>query len=160
MPIIFGWGRQTTWNVGPVFKRVCDHCHNEEYWTLLRRTTWFTLFFIPVIPYKSVWWLLCPICKYGLELKPEQVKTLQPIAEVNQLLNTGAITVEEYHKRVAALNSSSDSTEAPATEVSMLPEAKVVAAEVKDTKGKFCGECGKEIMSEGKFCVHCGTKIN
>jgi len=49
--IIFGWGHQTIKNIGPTFKNHCSHCNNEDYWTLTKYTTWFTLFFIPVIPY-------------------------------------------------------------------------------------------------------------
>lgn len=106
MPIIFGWGRQTTWNIGPVFRQQCSHCNNNEFWVLLRRTTWFTLFFIPIIPYKSAWWCLCPICKYGIELKPEQVQKLKPIAEANQQLNKGEITEQQYQIKMASINGS------------------------------------------------------
>ncbi|HEV7449468.1 MAG TPA: zinc-ribbon domain-containing protein [Candidatus Paceibacterota bacterium] len=154
--IIFGWNFQTTWFIGPVFKRTCDHCNNEEFWTLVRRTTWFTLFFIPVIPYKTEWLLLCPICKYGLDLKQDQVDILRPIAEVNQLLNTGVITAEEYHLRVAALNNAAPD----ASPAELLPEAQKIQEEVKDEPSKYCGACGKEVVPQGQFCVHCGTQIN
>lgn len=30
---------------------------------------WFTLFFVPVIPYRKEYWLLCPICGVGYELE-------------------------------------------------------------------------------------------
>jgi len=46
MPIIFGWGRQSIKSIGVVFKNLCSHCHNEEYWIMTRIVTWFTLFFI------------------------------------------------------------------------------------------------------------------
>jgi len=156
MPIIFGWGKQTTWNVGPVFRQRCSHCNNEEYWVLLRRTTWFSLFFIPIIPYKTQWWLLCPICKYGLELKPEQVKQLQPIAETNQLLATKRITEQEYQARMVALNSNPTAT----ADTPSLPQVEAeVEAEAK-TDTVYCSDCGKELMSDSRFCAHCGTKIN
>src|SRR5581483_11405740 len=152
--IIFGWGFQTIKIFGPVFKRMCDHCHNEEFWILKRRITWFTLFFIPIIPYKIEWMLLCPVCTYGLMLESAQVEKLRPLAEINQELETGKITVEQYHHKIALLNStavSSSDSEKPS-----LPEQKALEA----SKSIFCSECGKEVAADGKFCVHCGTQIN
>ena len=55
--IIFGWNFQTIKQIGFVFKKVCEHCNNEEYWVLTRTITWFTLFFIPVIPYSFKFFL-------------------------------------------------------------------------------------------------------
>ena len=72
MFFIFGWGRQLKKKFGPVFKKMCSHCHNEDYWIFLRISTWFTLFFIPVIPYSWKYFLACPICEYGVYLKPAQ----------------------------------------------------------------------------------------
>lgn len=156
MPIIFGWGRQTTWNIGPVFRQHCNHCNNDEYWRLLRRTTWCTLFFIPIIPYKTEWWLLCPICQYGLELKDKQVRELQPIAEVNQLFATGEITEQEYQTRSAALNNTATTTHKNRS----LPEAQIKIAEEAKTNTTYCDNCGKGILPDGRFCTSCGSNIN
>jgi len=30
--------------------------------------TWFTLFFIPCVPYETKYWVGCPHCKYGYEV--------------------------------------------------------------------------------------------
>ena len=77
--IIFGW-RTIVSTIGAVFKRMCDHCHNEDYWILTKTTRWFTLFFIPVIPLETKYFLACPVCKYGFALKGDQVKTISSIA--------------------------------------------------------------------------------
>ncbi|HTX87150.1 MAG TPA: zinc-ribbon domain-containing protein [Candidatus Nanoarchaeia archaeon] len=156
MPIIFGWGRQTTWKVGPVFRQLCNHCKNDEYWILIRRTTWFTFFFIPIIPYKTQWWLICPICQYGLKLEAEQVKKLQPIAEINQLLAMKKITEQEYQSRIALLEGSSS---APENQNQLIEEKAEIAQEAK-TKSVYCDNCGKELTSGGLFCINCGSKIN
>src|SRR3990167_6580332 len=97
--IIFGWGHQTIKNFGPTFKNHCSHCNNEEYWTLTRHTTWFTLFFIPIIPYSVKYFLSCPICQYGITLDNKQVEQIKPIAEANQLLIDGKITEVEYKNK-------------------------------------------------------------
>lgn len=155
--IIFGWNHQTIWNVGFVFRQLCDHCHNEEYWVLMRRTTWFTLFFIPVIPYKTEWLLLCPVCKYGVELKSEQVEKLRPVAETNNLLATKQITEDEYRRRMNSITGSVVTvSEAPeATPI----ETKEIAKEIAATKTVFCGDCGKEIKPDGRFCTNCGSQV-
>src|ERR1035437_2087230 len=122
MPIIFGWGRRTVKNIGVVFKNICNNCHNEEYWVMTRVMTWFTLFFIPVIPYETKYFLSCPVCKYGITLDGEQLEKLRPIAETNQLLAEGQITQEDYGKRLKELDSASvDQVEVEAKEEKALP---------------------------------------
>ena len=148
--IIFGWGHQTIWVIGPAFQRMCDHCHNEEHWVLMRRTTWFTLFWIPVIPYKTERLLLCPTCKYGLELDSAQFEKLRPIAETNQMLASGTITEVQYRTKMEALNSGVVTPENKPAE----PEVVALAT----AKSVYCGECGKDLLPEGRFCVHCGAK--
>lgn len=154
--IIFGWGKQTIWNVGAVFKQLCSHCNNEEYWVLVRKTTWFTLFFVPVIPYKTEWLLICPVCKYGVELKAEQVQKFRPIAEINKELMDKKISSEQYQTKMAALTAS------PSEIVAKVPEPTPIEAEAREidqTRSKFCGECGKDLLPQGKFCIHCGTQV-
>ena len=68
MFFIFGWGRTTVKDHGAFHPMLCPHCDNERYWQLYSKTTWFTLFFIPVIPYSFKYFLLCPICEHGLDL--------------------------------------------------------------------------------------------
>lgn len=141
---------------------------------LMRRTTWFTLFFIPVIPYKTEWWLLCPTCQYGITLESEQVEKIRPVAEANHQLSKGEITETEYFARMAALNGTEETKVIEAEPAQALPEPEVVpelevlpaipapaqevALETASVRSKFCGECGKGLQPEGKFCIHCGTK--
>ncbi|OGJ55213.1 hypothetical protein A2880_02790 [Candidatus Peribacteria bacterium RIFCSPHIGHO2_01_FULL_49_38] len=147
--IIFGWNHQTIWVLGSVFKQMCDHCHNEDYWVLMRRTTWFTLFFIPVIPYRTEWMLLCPVCKYGLELNSDQLAKVRPVAEANQMLTSGKITEVQYRTQMEALSGVVTTENKPTeTETVALAEAKPA----------YCGECGKNLLPEGRFCIQCGTK--
>ena len=60
--IIFGWGHRTTNDFGPTLALNCPNCKNDSWWHLVSYKTWFTLFFIPVIPYESEHLLLCEIC--------------------------------------------------------------------------------------------------
>lgn len=150
--IIFGWGRQTIKRIGIAFKRMCDHCHNEDYWVLTQITTWFTLFFIPVIPYSTKYFLSCPVCQYGLTLDSKQVEEIRPLAETNQLLVDGKITAEEYHARLnQPHNESPEPIKAEVVEVKKSANA--------DENLSFCGNCGTALSKELKFCGNCGAAV-
>jgi len=92
--IIFGWGKVTLKNYGAIEKKQCPHCHNEGMWELRRYRTWFTLFFIPVIPYNQKALLVCPICEQCLCLNSAQFQQLK--ASLENPNQTGASTVEHY----------------------------------------------------------------
>lgn len=150
--IIFGWGRQTIKQIGIAFKQICSHCNNEEFWILTRTITWFTLFFIPIIPYSVKYFLSCPVCKYGLTLEGKQLETIKPVAKINQLLANGQITDNEYQLRISQLNSSS------ATSVdNEIVETKILSSGEKNLS--YCGNCGTGITKELKFCEDCGVAI-
>jgi|LSQX01.3.fsa_nt_gb hypothetical protein len=103
MFIIFGWGRQTLKSFGPVLKYHCDHCNNDKHWDLYCKRTWFTLFFIPVIPYSTEYLLLCPVCKYGVKLEKERFEEYKAIAQCNTALLNKVITQEEHAARMGQL---------------------------------------------------------
>ena len=63
--IIWGWGRQTRRTLGVVGISKCSHCGATAEFHLVQRRTWFTLFFIPVIPYSSEHHVLCSSCEWG-----------------------------------------------------------------------------------------------
>ncbi|MEN9913023.1 MAG: hypothetical protein RLY66_431 [Candidatus Parcubacteria bacterium] len=151
--IIFGWGFQTIKNFGPVFKKLCSHCHNEHYWVLTKIKTWFTLFFIPVFPYKIEHYLSCPVCKYGVTLNGDQFTQMEPLAETNQLLVDGKITNEEYHIRISLLSSGSqDAVKSEVVETEFFPKD-------KDIRISYCSSCGTQAIKELKFCGNCGISV-
>jgi hypothetical protein len=152
MPVIFGWGRKTVKQIGVVFKKLCNHCHNEEYWVLTKITTWFSLFFVPIIPYSTKYFLSCPVCKYGLDLNQKQIEEIRPLAETNQLLIDGQITKEEHAARIAQLNGN-----APKRVQAEVVEPKALG----DNKAEltYCSQCGTEIVKDIRFCGNCGTQV-
>lgn len=79
--IIIGWGFKTSKNYGPVRKIQCNNCNNEANWYLQKMTIWFTLFFIPVIPYRINYFLICPVCRNYLGLQKEEFEQLREIME-------------------------------------------------------------------------------
>jgi hypothetical protein len=60
--IIFGFGKQTVKEYGDVQGPVCERRGHSEPSRLLRARTRFTLYFIPIIPYRTEYLLVCPVC--------------------------------------------------------------------------------------------------
>lgn len=50
----------------------CAHCDKELRHKVVRRKTWFTLFWIPVIPIISQYFVACPICDYGIKVSKKK----------------------------------------------------------------------------------------
>lgn len=61
--IIFGWDYRRVQNYGPVKRDQCKDCKNETTFQLQKLSTWFTIFLLPIIPYRTNYLLVCPICK-------------------------------------------------------------------------------------------------
>ena len=151
MFVIFGW-RQIIDEIGMVYKNMCSHCHNDDYWVLVEITKWFTLFFIPVFPYSTTYFLRCPVCKYGVTLNDEQVATLRPLAEANKMVLNGKITMEEHQAMVSKLNG----TPTPVT-AEVVEKEIAIAAEANLC---YCSNCGDGVTNESKFCGNCGTAVS
>lgn len=81
--LIVGWGHRKREVLGPLDKRSCPNCHNVDYWELHRTRDFGTLFFIPVLPYSTVYYEVCPICKTARQVAPEDVGALKKFAQMN-----------------------------------------------------------------------------
>lgn len=75
--IIWGWGKVTKKIIGSVFQRTCNFCNTTKVWQLFVMRTWFTLFFIPIIPYKKRYGVGCPNCGSYIELTAEQFEQMK-----------------------------------------------------------------------------------
>jgi len=76
MFIIFGWGRRTIRALGFTGARLCANCRNTSQWKVIKVTRWFTLFFIPVIPYESRYVAMCPVCSRGIQVDAQTAQNL------------------------------------------------------------------------------------
>lgn len=76
MFIIFGWGKPIQKYYGSLFKYHCSHCNNTGDWEFNKYSLWLTLFFIPIIPYETHYYLTCPTCEWGIELNGAEAKEL------------------------------------------------------------------------------------
>ncbi len=75
--IIFGWGKVTKKFLGAIGRLQCGNCNNEAQWELCVLRVWFTLFFIPVIPYKTTYCMMCPVCNSYIEVSKERFEELK-----------------------------------------------------------------------------------
>ena len=61
--IIWGWGKVTRkTSLDLYFERSCNYCNSTEILEFMCVRTWFTLFFIPIIPYRKQYCITCPKC--------------------------------------------------------------------------------------------------
>lgn len=90
MFFVFGFGKQTVKNYGETPEQYCNRCHNQSPRNLTKATSWFTLFFIPVIPYRTRYMLICPICGNVQELSQEEFE------EISGSLGIGKVAARGY----------------------------------------------------------------
>jgi hypothetical protein len=104
MFIIFGWGRQTLKNYGQIYNVRCDCCNAIEQFYLYAKRTWVNLFFIPVIPYKTEYMIVCPACSNGILIDYAKFREYKYIVNCNLDLQNYVITPEEYEFRIRNLD--------------------------------------------------------
>lgn len=79
MFFLFGFGKTTKKVVGANQERTCIRCNTQTVWQLCIIRTWFTLFFIPVIPYAAKYCICCPNCDSYIELSKEEFEKYKGI---------------------------------------------------------------------------------
>jgi hypothetical protein len=92
--LIFGWGQTTKRKLSKTAVSVCEGCH-ADYLYLTRILTWFTLFFIPFIPYNKEYYLLCPNCKSGYEIDEKETNVEELIDELEECSQNSSKTEEK-----------------------------------------------------------------
>ncbi|MFC1753210.1 zinc ribbon domain-containing protein [Thermoproteota archaeon] len=102
--LIFGWGKTTKKDFGDTLPTTCPVCKEKTFLSYLRVKTWFTLFFIPVIPYSSKHYLLCGRCGNGKEIEYDNVDEILSINRLTQSYLSKEISKDRYQKKLAALN--------------------------------------------------------
>lgn len=85
--IIFGFGRRRNRDYGQGRSYTCPNCRNNVRYQLIMSREWFSLFFIPVIPYSRQYLEMCPICRYGGQLSKAEFdeRLLEAKADNNYL---------------------------------------------------------------------------
>jgi hypothetical protein len=72
---IIGFGKVTSKDLGEIGQdQSCIWCSAQMSYHLICVRTWFTYFFIPVIPYRSAYRVTCPSCGEGMTISGEEVR--------------------------------------------------------------------------------------
>jgi hypothetical protein len=87
MLVIFGIKRLVR-RLATVFA-VCGQCGSPAAQVIVRRSTWFSLFFIPVIPLGSKYSSTCTLCGTATRLDKEQALHMVELAQQASNLSPG-----------------------------------------------------------------------
>jgi hypothetical protein len=120
--IIFGM-RNRAHEHGPCVAATCPRCHNEVVLSYFVVTRWFTLFFIPVIPFGRKRMLRCPICGWTREVTKEAEPLTIEMVGITTRWKQHQLSDAEYSRRVDAFWSFTTPTAAQAPEAPGPPPA-------------------------------------
>jgi hypothetical protein len=101
--LIFGWGYRTIKQYGIVGKSKCNICKLVTNWQLVKVTTWFTLFFIPIIPVSVNRIVICTNCNKGHKVDKQTFDKLLNIVKSNKN-NANMEDMQYYNKTETQMN--------------------------------------------------------
>ena len=91
MVVIFGFGAGKQEDLGEVVPAVCPNCRNQVFLHHVRSKKSVRLYFVPVVPYGTDDYLVCPVCSRGLQLSAPQLPHLRPMAGAVMAYRSGRI---------------------------------------------------------------------
>jgi hypothetical protein len=100
MVVIFGFGPGSPEDLGAVAPTVCPNCHNQVFMHHVRSKKSVRLYFVPVVPYGTNDYLVCPICSQGLQVSSVQLRHVRSMASATAAFRSGRVTQAQYLGRV------------------------------------------------------------
>jgi hypothetical protein len=91
MVVIFGFGPGKGEDLGEVVPAVCPNCHNQVFLHHVRSKKSVRLYFVPVVPYGTDDYLVCPVCSRGLQLSAVQLPHLPAMSAATASFRAGRI---------------------------------------------------------------------
>jgi hypothetical protein len=121
--IIFGYRGGKRKDLGEALPVRCPRCNNATFYRYMTVTSWFSLFFIPVIPLKRRDYLVCPVCTRALELRKDQREMASRLVELTTKYRAGEIAEADYQAQLRALTGAGGMGQAalPESPVAELP---------------------------------------
>ena len=98
--VIFGFGPGKQEDLGEVAPAVCPNCHNQVFLHHVRSKKRFSLYFVPVVPYGTDDYLVCPICSRGLQLSNTQLPYIRSMSGATASFRTGRLAEAPYMAQV------------------------------------------------------------
>jgi hypothetical protein len=96
MVVIFGFGRGKQKDLGEIAPNVCPNCHNQVFFHHVRSKKSVRLYFVPVVPYGTDNYLVCPICSRALQISKAQLPHIRSMRNTTVSFRTGRLTEAQY----------------------------------------------------------------
>ncbi len=96
MVVIFGWGEGNVRDMGEVAPVTCPNCHNDVFLHDVRSDKRVSLYFVPLVPYGSNEYLACPICRHGMEIRPEHRGAVDQMRAATAVYRRGGVAQDRY----------------------------------------------------------------
>ena len=100
MVVIFGFGPGSPEDQGEVAPCVCPNCHNQVFLHHVRSKKSVRLYFVPVVPYGTDDYLVCPVCSRGLQTSDAQLRRVRPMSSATASFRAGRLPQTWYTAQV------------------------------------------------------------
>ncbi len=100
MVVIFGFGEGKHEDLGEVAPAVCPNCHNQVFIHHVRSKKSVRLYFVPVVPYGTNDYLVCPICSWGLQVSQAQLPYVRSMTSTVASFRAGRLAEGPYLAQV------------------------------------------------------------
>jgi hypothetical protein len=98
--LLFGFGPGKAEDLGEVAPIVCPNCHNEVFLHYVRSKKSVRLYFVPVVPYGTDEYLLCPVCTRGVAVSAEQHAAVGTMIGTTRAFREGRVAEPTYQAEV------------------------------------------------------------
>ena len=96
MVVIFGFGPGHPEDQGEVAPCVCPNCHNQVFLHHVRSKKSVRLYFVPVVPYGTDDYLVCPVCSRGLQISHAQLRYIRSMSDATASFRAGRLAQARY----------------------------------------------------------------
>ena len=100
MVVFFGFGPGHPEDQGEVAPCVCPNCHNQVFLHHVRSKKSVRLYFVPVVPYGTDDYLVCPVCSRGLQISNTQLRYTRSMSDATASFRAGRLTESRYMAQV------------------------------------------------------------
>jgi uncharacterized protein YbaR (Trm112 family) len=98
--VIFGFGPGKPEDLGEVAPSVCPNCHNQVFLHHVRSKKRVSLYFVPVVPYGTDEYLVCPVCSRGLQIGDAQRPHIRSMSSATASFRAGRLAEAPYMAQV------------------------------------------------------------
>jgi hypothetical protein len=100
MVVIFGFGPGSPEDQGEVAPCLCPNCHNQVFLHHVRSKKSVRLYFVPVVPYGTDNYLVCPVCSRGLQVSDVQLRHVRSMSALTASFRAGRVPQARYVAQV------------------------------------------------------------